>query len=384
MLINFTRKGKFLIGAQMKYKGEEFDDHRNNRYSFPVKRPLGRILLDGEFIKPENLDAALAEQMRTNKLLGDILVDLGMLNKTELYAVLWIQRDFSTAERAIMAAAGVHRLLGELLMTACCITPDQLDTALNEQRKTGEKLGEILVRLGFLDRRQLDVTLSFQSRMGERKIPSCLMLGELLVSAGYITHEQLEDALKRQRESEKDKKLGEVLVAAGYAKQRHIDHGLRIQEKLVAAALIAALSLAPISEAVSAQSSTAMSTQIQVTARVLARASVHVLRQPSEIVITDADIKKGYLDVNAGSLLEIKNNSRAGVNMTFETRGLSFKEAMVSGLGREVTLGPNGGIITHKSVGTSLVALSYRFIFDESSQAGTYAWPLSVSVNPVE
>jgi hypothetical protein len=127
-----------------------------------------------------------------------------------------------------------------------------------------------------------------------------------------------------------------------------------------------------------------MSTQIQVTARVLARASLHVLRQPAEIVITDADIKRGYLDINAGSVLEIKNNSRAGVNMTFETRGLSFKEAMVNGLGREVALGPNGGIITHKSIGTSVVALSYRFVFDESSQAGTYAWPLSVSVNPIE
>jgi hypothetical protein len=323
--------------------------------------------------------------MRTNKLLGDILVDLGVLDKAELYAVLWVQRDFSTVEESIGAAAGVRRMLGELLLTASHITPDQLDAALNEQKKSGEKLGEVLVRFGFLNQRELNVVLSFQSRQGERKIPSCLMLGELLISAGYITHEQLEDALKRQRESERDKKIGEVLVEAGYAKQRHIDHGLRIQEKLVAAALIAALSLAPIAEAVAAQSSTqVMSTQIQVTARVLARASLHVLRQPAEIVVTDADIKRGYLDVNVGSLLEIKNNSRAGVNMTFETRGLSFKEALVSGFGREVALGPNGGIITHQIIGTSVVALNYRFVFDESSQAGTYAWPLSISVNPVE
>jgi hypothetical protein len=284
-----------------------------------------------------------------------------------------------------MAAAGLRPLLGELLLTAYCITQDQLDAALDEQKKTGEKLGEILVRLGFLDQRQINVTLSFQSRQGEKNIPSCLMLGELLISAGYITHEQLEDGLKRQHESGSGKKIGEVLVEAGYAKQRHIDHGLRIQKKLVAAALIAALSLAPISEAVSAQTSTqAMSTQIQVTARVLARASVHVLRQPAEIVVTDADIKKGYLDVNVGSLLEIRNNSRAGVNMTFETHGLSFKEALVSGFGRDVALGPNGGIITHKIIGTSVVALNYRFIFDESSQAGTYSWPLSVSVEPIE
>jgi hypothetical protein len=353
------------------------------RYSIPVKRPLGRILLDGAFIEPEALDAALAEQMCTNKLLGDILIDLGMLDKTELDAVLWVQRDFSTVKEAIMAAAGIRHLLGELLLKAFCITEDQLDTALDEQKKTGEKLGEILVRLGFLDQSQIDITLSFQSRLSERKIPSYLMLGELLISAGYITHEHLQDALERQLGT--DKKIGEVLVEAGYAKQHHIDHGLRIQNKLVVAALIAALSLVPIEQAVAAKSSTqVMSTQIQVTARVLARASLHVLRQPAEIVVTEADIRWGYLDVNAGSVLEIKNNSRAGVNMTFETRGLPFKEALVSGFGREVAIGPNGGIITHQIIGTSVVALNYRFVFDEYSQAGTYAWPLSISVNPVE
>jgi hypothetical protein len=127
----------------------------------------------------------------------------------------------------------------------------------------------------------------------------------------------------------------------------------------------------------------AMSTQITVTAVVMARASLHILRQPLEIIITNADIRRGYLDVNAGSLLEIKNNSRAGVNMTFEAQGLPFKEALVSGFGREVTLGPNGGIITHQIIGTVIVTLSYRFVFDESSHAGTYAWPLSLSVSPV-
>lgn len=353
------------------------------RYSLPVKRALGRILVDGAFIEPEALHTALEEQMLTNKLLGDILVDLGAIDRTELEVVLWVQRDFSTVEDAIRAAAGVRRMLGDLLVSARRITQDQLNIALDEQKKTGEKLGEVLVRLGFIDRRELNITLSFQSRMGDAKAPSCLSLGELLVSAGYITHEHLQDALERQRGS--GKKLGEVLVAAGHCQLHHIEYGLKIQEKLVAAALVAALSLAPLSEAVATQSSTpVMSTQIQVTARVLARASMHVLRQPAEIVVTDADIKRGYLDVNAGSLIEIKNNSRAGVHMTFEARGLPFKEAQVSGFGRQVSLGPNGGIITSQMTGTSIVALSYRFIFDENSQAGTYAWPLSLSVNPVE
>jgi len=219
--------------------------------------------------------------------------------------------------------------------------------------------------------------------MGAEAAPSCLSLGELLISAGYITYEQLHDALARQKVS--GKKLGEVLVEAGHAQHRHIEHGLRIQEKLVAAALVAALSLAPLEEAISAQSSTrVMSAQIEITAKVLARASIHVLRQPAEIVVTEADIRRGYLDINAGSLFEIKNNSRAGVCMTFEARGMPFREVLVGGLGREIAMGPGGGIITHQGVGTMILSLNYRFVLDKSSQAGTYAWPFSVTVSPVE
>jgi hypothetical protein len=176
-----------------------------------------------------------------------------------------------------------------------------------------------------------------------------------------------------------------VLVEAGYAKPHHIDHGLRIQDKLVAAALIAAFSLVPSAEAVAALSDVhAASTKITVRATVLARASLHVLRQPTKLVVTDADIRRGFLDVDAASLLEIRNNSRAGVYMAFASQGLPFRETLIRGFGREVSLGPNGGIITQQLTGQAVVALSYRFIFDESSQAGTYAWPLSISVNPVE
>ena len=354
-----------------------------NRYLLPVKRPLGLILTDGTFISPDTLNAALAEQMRTNKLLGDILVDLGALDRAELEVALWVQRDFSTVQGAIWAAAGVRRMLGELLLKARRITQDQLDFALAEQKRAGGKLGEVMVRLGFLNQREIDVVLSFQDRLGKGKIPSCLSLGELLVSAGYITNEHLQDALNRQRGSKK--RLGEMLVDSSYASQHHIDHCLSIQEKLVAAALIAALSLAPVAEVVAAQSSTqAMSTKIAVSARVLARASMQVLRQPAEIVVTDADIRRGFLDVDAGSLIEIRNNSRAGVHITFESQGLPFRETMIRGFGREVALGPNGGIITQQITGTSVVALNYRFIFDKFSQPGTYAWPLAISVNPVE
>lgn len=159
----------------------------------------------------------------------------------------------------------------------------------------------------------------------------------------------------------------------------------RVSREKIAAALIAALLTVTVCEDAAAQSrGQVLSTQITVTARVLARASLRLLSQPAQIVVTDADIEKGYLDVNAGSLIEIKNNNPTGIYMIFETSGLPFKEVLISGFGRQVSLGQNGGIIANQIIGTSIVSLTYRFIFDKQMHPGKYVWPLSISVNSVQ
>ncbi len=348
-----------------------------------TKRPLGRILLDGEFIIQAELDAALVEQRRTNELLGDILVRLGVIDPVELEVALSVQRDLATAEDAVRTAAGVRRMLGDLLVQARRITQGQLAAALEEQKKTGEKFGEVLVRLGQLSQGELDAALAFQKNQeGERPVSSRLTLGELLVSAGYITRQELEDALRRQRQS--SKKLGEVLIEAGYAKPHEVAHGLRLQSMLLTAALTAALSLSSFSTAhaqpVAARPASA---KVTVSATVLARASIKVLHQAPEIVVTDADIRRGFVDISAGSLIELKNNSLSGCLLTFEAHGLPFKEALVRGLGREVSIGPNGGMIFQTFKGTVTMALSYRFVLSEDAQPGTYTWPLSLSASPL-
>lgn len=55
---------------------------------------------------------------------------------------------------------------------------------------------------------QLQESLQIQAR-------SAKMLGEILIEAGYITPDQLEDALEIQQENRK-KKLGEILVELKY------------------------------------------------------------------------------------------------------------------------------------------------------------------------
>jgi type IV pilus assembly protein PilB len=59
--------------------------------------------------------------------------------------------------------AGKRRLLGERLIEAALITPDQLALALREQKRTGERIGEILINLGFVTQEQISAVLASQA-----------------------------------------------------------------------------------------------------------------------------------------------------------------------------------------------------------------------------
>lgn len=355
------------------------------------KRLLGQILVDGQFISPEDLEAAVEQQKHTNELLGQILVRMGALDPKELQAVLSVQEKFASIEDSVKAAAGLRKLLGELLVQARRITPEQLELALGKQLASNEKLGEVLVRLELLSDKELDAVLAFQRHQsGEIAGSELFRLGQILVATDHITREQLEDALLKQEISKK--KIGEVLVEAGYAEPHHIEFGLNLQRKLVTASLIAALSLASTesADATHATESTGSSkARVTVTARVLAHASIKFLYQAPELVVTNADISRGYLEIPAASRIELKNNNPDGYMLFFEgTNGQVniIKEIYVQGLGREVQIDAYGGWIVLPNEGLSPVTkeLSYRFVLSENAQPGSYIWPLALSVRPMQ
>ncbi len=205
-----------------------------------TKRLFGQILVDGGFLSREHLGAALEEQKRTNELLGQVLVRMGVLDPGDIQAVLSVQGHLGRAEDAAKTAAGVRRMLGELLVQAGSLTETHLEQALAEQKRSGEQLGAVLVRLGYVTERQLEGLLDFQRNQAvPGPVAGPLRLGELLVSTGVISRKQLEDALRKQRGSAR--KLGEVLVEQGYAHPHQIKRGVRLQQMLVTAALVALL-----------------------------------------------------------------------------------------------------------------------------------------------
>lgn len=204
------------------------------------KQLLGRILLDGGFLSASSLEQALVEQKQTNELLGHILVRMGVVDPVDIKAALSVQNHLGNLEESIHFAAGVRQTLGSLLLMAGRITDKQLEQALVVQKKTGEMLGEVFTRNGILDPDQLNRLLAFQKNQADGSTTfNPFRLGEILVTTGYISRSQLDDALTKQ--SGTSRKLGELLVEDGYVAPHQISHGIRLQQRLITAALAAIL-----------------------------------------------------------------------------------------------------------------------------------------------
>ena len=107
--------------------------------------------------------------------------------------------------------------------------------------------------------------------------------------------------------------------------------------------------------------------------------TVLVLRQHPKLVVSGADIAKGYLDVRSASLIEIVNNDPRGCLLVFQCTGAVFREVRIQGLGKEGQVGPQGGCAPLPCAKGRITAeLSYRFVLDENANPGTYLWPIAI------
>ena len=174
-----------------------------------------------------------------------------------------------------------------------------------------------------------------------------------------------------------------IPVEVGQVSSAGIDRAHGPQKNLVWASLIAALALASVhASQVPDAVAGSFSTVIRVNAVVLARTQLKPLQQPAMLVVTEADVQRGYVEVSGASLFEIWNNDPAGCVLTFQSGDFPFREAVVSVMGREIIIYPTGGMILMPVMGRQQIALNYRFVLTTETEPGTYTWPLSVSVNP--
>ena len=56
-------------------------------------------------------------------------------------------------------------------------------------------------------------------------------LGEILVAAGKVTHEQVEEAIKRQEKEKHKRRLAQILVQEGFVEEKDVQRALLAQAK---------------------------------------------------------------------------------------------------------------------------------------------------------
>jgi hypothetical protein len=122
---------------------------------------------------------------------------------------------------------------------------------------------------------------------------------------------------------------------------------------------------------------------VMVSATVMARISQSIIHQESTITVAEGDIKRGFIKIPSGTILQIKTNARNGYALFFEGSNELFKEVMVMDKGRTVVLSLNGGFVHQPYSGSNIEVkdLSYKIQLKENIQPGTYPFPFRVKAS---
>jgi type IV pilus assembly protein PilB len=129
-----------------------------------IRKRLGEILLDYNFITPDQLAQGMEKQRFTKKRLGEILTELGFVTEERLSQALAAQlgKPIMDLLPPDMPSLSKMKKLGEILLDAKLITKDQLLKGMEEQKKSNKRLGEILTELGYVTEENLARSLSAQ------------------------------------------------------------------------------------------------------------------------------------------------------------------------------------------------------------------------------
>jgi len=122
---------------------------------------------------------------------------------------------------------------------------------------------------------------------------------------------------------------------------------------------------------------------VMVSATVIGRISQSIIHQEPRINVTEVDVKKGFIEIPSGTILEIKTNARNGYALFFEGINELFKEVTVMVSGRTVALSPNGGFVHQSYSGSNIEVkdLSYKLQLKEDIQPGSYPFPFRVKAS---
>lgn len=124
-------------------------------------KPIGSYLIEAGLIRSEQLQEALIQQKSTSLPIGKILASNGWIRQE---TVEYVMEKVVCAERGLEVdkTSGLSTRstkstpLGEYLIDAALVSPEQVQDALEEQKKSFMPIGQILSRKGFVSQQTVE------------------------------------------------------------------------------------------------------------------------------------------------------------------------------------------------------------------------------------
>jgi hypothetical protein len=157
------------------------------------------------------------------------------------------------------------------------------------------------------------------------------------------------------------------------------NHWLRALWLLAAAASLAT----------AAQLARADETRMMVTARVLKHLRLKVVAQPTSVQVTEADVARGYVEVQSRMQLTVETNSDDGYGVAMANHmSEAFRDTRVTGLGGgDMRFSSESVAMRQAAAGKGMrretLDLGFRFELAPGTRQGTYPWPVQVGLMPV-
>ncbi len=122
---------------------------------------------------------------------------------------------------------------------------------------------------------------------------------------------------------------------------------------------------------------------LNVQARVIPVVKQTILHSESSLSITQADIERGYIEVQKGMVLSVKTNAINGYVMEFFTSNNLFNKVAVSDGDNTYALAGSGGEVHMPYEGLNPVTkeLSFRFYLSSDIKPGIYPWPVALMIS---
>lgn len=127
-------------------------------------------------------------------------------------------------------------------------------------------------------------------------------------------------------------------------------------------------------------------TNFNVSATVNAVARLQVESAPTELRVSDEDLRRGFIDVTQPTALVIRSNSASGYALDLTTMMPMLSSFVVRGLSSEQSLSGQGGTIVQRwqAPHTVTLSLQFRLVLAPGLSAGRYPWPVHLDVRPLE